>query len=353
MPALEVMLRTAAVLSCLLLAGLLLGAGRRHSARWLGALYCLGVAAFVLTSAREAGQFLGHWRYPLVLLCVTKAAWFWLFAKSLFADDFRLRPAQLGIVASVGVYGLWQQLAYVPAARSGLVTAGERAAALGFELLVLALVVLALIEAWRGLAGDLVELRRRLRLLFVTLVAGYLGMAVLVQVYNALQGASTPPPLALANLALITLFSLAAAMTLVQPRRVNWMSPEPRPVQVELGDAERRLLAALQRAMETERIYREEGLTIGALARRLDTREHVLRQVINRGLGFRNFNDFLHAHRIGEAARRLRRPEDARLPVLSIALDVGYGSIGPFNRAFKARVGMTPTRFRRQAGAGD
>jgi AraC-like DNA-binding protein len=32
--------------------------------------------------------------------------------------------------------------------------------------------------------------------------------------------------------------------------------------------------------------------------------------------------------------------------VLSIALDVGYGSIGPFNRAFKARMGMTPTQFR-------
>lgn len=71
--------------------------------------------------------------------------------------------------------------------------------------------------------------------------------------------------------------------------------------------------------------------------------------MINRGLGFRNFNDFLHAYRIREACTRPRRPEQARLPVLSIALDVGYGSIGPFNRAFKARIGMTPTRFRRSS----
>ena len=57
--------------------------------------------------------------------------------------------------------------------------------------------------------------------------------------------------------------------------------------------------------------------------------------------------------RPGEACERLRKAEEARLPVLSIALGVGYGSIGPFNRAFKARMGMTPTRFRQSAGGSE
>jgi AraC-like DNA-binding protein len=35
--------------------------------------------------------------------------------------------------------------------------------------------------------------------------------------------------------------------------------------------------------------------------------------------------------------------------VLTIALDVGFGSIGPFNRAFKAGTGLTPTEFRQRA----
>ena len=108
----------------------------------------------------------------------------------------------------------------------------------------------------------------------------------------------------------------------------------------------------LKSQIEERHVYREEGLTIGTLAGRLGTREQVLRRVINRGLGFRNFNDFLHACRIREACERLRRAEDGRLPVLSIALGVGYGSIGPFNRAFKARMGMTPTRFRQSANGG-
>ena len=34
---------------------------------------------------------------------------------------------------------------------------------------------------------------------------------------------------------------------------------------------------------------------------------------------------------------------------MTIALDAGFQSIGPFNRAFKAHTGMTPTAYRKQA----
>ena len=48
----------------------------------------------------------------------------------------------------------------------------------------------------------------------------------------------------------------------------------------------------------------------------------------------------------------LARPEQARLPVLSVAMKVGYGSVGAFNRAFKARIGVTPTDYRRRVSSG-
>jgi AraC-like DNA-binding protein len=35
--------------------------------------------------------------------------------------------------------------------------------------------------------------------------------------------------------------------------------------------------------------------------------------------------------------------------VLTIAMDAGFQSLGPFNRAFKADTGLTPTEFRRDA----
>lgn len=102
-------------------------------------------------------------------------------------------------------------------------------------------------------------------------------------------------------------------------------------------------LARLQRAMTVERLYRREGLTLAALASELGQGEAALRALINQQLGFRNFNDFLHSYRLQEAALRLAGDDR---PVLTIALECGYGSIGPFNRAFKQRYGITPTEFR-------
>jgi AraC-like DNA-binding protein len=98
--------------------------------------------------------------------------------------------------------------------------------------------------------------------------------------------------------------------------------------------------------MASDRLWKREGLGIAELAEALGTQEYILRRAINRRLGYRNFNDFLHHYRLGEVAHRLADPAERHLPVLTIALDCGYGSIGPFNRAFKARFGVTPSQFR-------
>jgi AraC-like DNA-binding protein len=95
--------------------------------------------------------------------------------------------------------------------------------------------------------------------------------------------------------------------------------------------------------MAEQHAYRREGLTVASLAADLGMGEAALRTLINQQLGYRNFNDFLHHHRLQEAAARLAAED---LPVLTIALDCGYGSIGPFNRAFRQRFGMTPTEYR-------
>ena len=109
------------------------------------------------------------------------------------------------------------------------------------------------------------------------------------------------------------------------------------------------LLRRLDHLMTVERIYRQEGLTIAMLAAKLDLPEHRLRQAINEGLGYRNFNAFLNRYRIDEAKAALSDPSQRDVPVLTIAMDAGFQSIGPFNRAFKADTGMTPTEFRRDA----
>ena len=56
----------------------------------------------------------------------------------------------------------------------------------------------------------------------------------------------------------------------------------------------------------------------------------------------------MNGYRLAEARAALAAPALRELPVLSIALEAGFGSIGPFNRAFKADTGLTPTEFRRE-----
>lgn len=109
------------------------------------------------------------------------------------------------------------------------------------------------------------------------------------------------------------------------------------------------LLRRLSDLMTVERVYRQEGLSIGRLAAMLDLPEHRLREAINEALGYRNFNAFLNSYRIDDAKAALSDPSQREVPVLTIAMDAGFQSIGPFNRAFKAATGMTPTELRRDA----
>jgi AraC-like DNA-binding protein len=101
------------------------------------------------------------------------------------------------------------------------------------------------------------------------------------------------------------------------------------------------------RLMDDERIYRHDNVTIGTLASKLGIPEYRLRRLINQRLGYRNFNVFLNEHRIAEAKAALADPSQAEVPVITIAMDAGFQSLGPFNRAFKAITGVTPTEYRR------
>ena len=75
--------------------------------------------------------------------------------------------------------------------------------------------------------------------------------------------------------------------------------------------------------------------------------DHQLRVVINQQLGFENFSRFLNSYRIPAICDKLQQAEHQTTPVLTLALEAGYNSIAPFNRAFKELKGMTPTQYRR------
>lgn len=349
MSTLEIILRGLGVASLGLLAGVLLRSRRRRDdTAHIGAALCMSVAAFLLSSMPGAERLLGLAVWPMTAVCATHPVWFWLFCAALFGDGFRLRRMHVLCLAAMALAGLLYQAMLQPPS-FGAPPGVMRLAGVGYGAASLAFVALGPLSVYAGRRTDLDERRRRIRNWFVPAASAYLAIVVMVQLWASIAGRYTPASLVTANLALIDLLALLALASFLRVRVVNWLdlAEQTAPAIETLSNLERGVLEQLTRRFAAERLHAHDGLTIANLALLLGTQEHVLRRVINRGLGFRNFNDFLHSHRLREASARLRDPDARRVPVLRIALEAGYGSIGPFNRAFRARFGVTPTEYRR------
>jgi AraC-like DNA-binding protein len=305
----------------------------RPTAALGGGLWCLGVAAYLICPVAVRVWPQGGAAVPVLILCYGNPALFWLFCDSLFDDR---SPTPLKYVAAfVLLSGLG-----LAASFGGLAAATTTALTQIGKIISIAIVVWALGRMVHGRANDLVEGRRRLRLV----IAGVTGFYVLgvITAEVLLIGAEAPAILELGNLTAIAILNLAVILTL-------GFKPARRTTAIGAASADPRLLDRVRQAMETDLAYRQEGLTIGSLASQLGVPEHSLRRAINQGLGHANFNQFLNHYRLAEAANRLADPAQRRTPILTIALEAGYASIGPFNRAFKASTGRTPSQFRTDA----
>ncbi|MDJ0879503.1 MAG: helix-turn-helix domain-containing protein [Halieaceae bacterium] len=273
---------------------------------------------------------------PTATLQTAAPGCFYLFSASVFDDDFRLRPWQIGMVAFTVLMPLAGMLA--PALPHWLFFTLPQ----GVEFILLGLTLWVVSRHWRT---DLVEVRRRLRLGFVGLNGAYLLLLILSReiLFPGAAWLATweyLPPALLLFLINLSLLQYRSGL-LFQPVEKAPESESPA-VSVDPG-----LLARLENHMQAEAAWRQMGLTLGELASQVDVPQYRLRQAINGGLGYRNFSDFLNSYRVKEAAERLASPEDAQLPVLTIAMDAGFRSLSSFNKAFKAVHQQTPTAWRR------
>ncbi|WP_316173550.1 MULTISPECIES: helix-turn-helix domain-containing protein [unclassified Bradyrhizobium] len=339
---LDLALRAAAIA---LLAVLAVALGRDLGRQWRGRL----AIALALGSAAHAATFnIGGTAAPslasapLIAVATADIVVLWLFCRALFDDGFALRWLHGLIWLAVFGFSLLSCLVLGPAGHGRLVIVANNVLALGF----LGLTLAQTIRSW---AADLVEGRRRIRAFVVIAALSYGGVNALLQMASAGSG-----PSELANVVNAAMFLVvvgAVALMLLKVGAGDVLAPEAPPAAaleaVAPKAADRRLVDALMRLMADERIYRQENVTIGMLATKLSIPEYRLRRLINGELGYRNFNTFLNAHRIEEAKAALADPAQAEVPVITIAMDAGFQSLGPFNRAFKAVTGVTPTEYRR------
>lgn len=345
-------LRGGAIVLQLLIATLLARHHARSLAARLGAAFALGVAAYAVCSWPGFAAHAVPWEAPILALCFGNSLVFWLFARAIFDDDFEYRWWHAAAWIALASVGLLEVFLLIP---GGFSLADVVGAALSLSSLAFA--ALAVGQTLLGWRADLIEGRRLLRVFVVGGTAVYI--AIIGTIELALRGGPPPATASVANAAgLVAVASVIACLLLRvasdglfgEPLAGRGNVAGTAGVTVDIRQdpeaPDPKSLGSLERLMTSERVYRQEGLTIGALALKLGLPEYKLRPLINQGLGYRNFNAYLNHYRIEEAKAALADAAQAEVPVLTIAMDAGFQSLNPFNRAFKAKTGLTPTEYR-------
>jgi len=102
----------------------------------------------------------------------------------------------------------------------------------------------------------------------------------------------------------------------------------------------------LQVSFDENEWYTEENISLGELAKRLNTSPPYLSQVINQKFQM-NFYDLINSRRIESVKSKMKNPSFSHLSILGIAQESGFKSKSAFNKAFKKFVGTTPSTFRK------
>ncbi len=340
--ALEILTRGIAIGALTAMAGGLWSGGARQPARLAGMLFCAGVAAYVINSSPQLTAAFAPVMAPIHFSALGGTGLFWLFIVALF-EDRAVNARTLAPWALLTIIGLigW----FAPRSTQEPTWLIHNLVEAGFA-------THALFTIWRSWRGDLVETRRRLRGPFLGVVTLYVltlsgfeiaeGFGYFEDWFRLLGGAS------------LALYCSAGAFVFLRARSELFGAAAPTaPGESDALDAgDRAALAKLSALMGEGEAWRREGLTIGALSEEVGVPEHRLRPLINDHLGFRNFAAFVNARRIEAAKAMLTDVDKSRTTVAAIAFELGFGSLGPFNRAFKEATGVTPTEFRRSAANG-
>jgi AraC-like DNA-binding protein len=313
-----------------------------RSARYLLAA-CLSVAALFLVMAPEILGLPAAAYTVFRFLAVPHLIFVWLFILSLFEQNFRVKPWHWAVGTIYCAPLFW--IAYFRVSAVAASSAWVLHMATAFSLILMGHLVSSTL---RGRMNDLSEIRRSARIHFVLVV-------VFVAVVTALAD-----PLALES----SLFSRNLIKTLAIWPAIVWGSywmltidrnavgfqPIPNPSEI-LDERDAELLQKLESLMTEQQAFKDTDLTIVTLASRLAVTQHRLRKLINQTMGYQNFSEYLNHYRIAAVKAAFDDPKQNHIPILTIAMDCGFKSLSPFNKAFRAILEMTPSEYRKSLGA--
>ncbi|MGM7318387.1 helix-turn-helix transcriptional regulator [Idiomarina sp. ST10R2A5] len=301
----------------------------------------------LLTNLCMVSFFLGftpvEFQLPLLLRSVLRILdafllfFTWLFVLSLFQKDFRLTLTHWLIGILVCAPMVTERLVHfgwihnLPGWWAELVNS-----------LALLLLVHMAVVALTGRNDDLLEKRRSSRLSLVAIITVsalltiLLGSIWLPQHQPTVNVISLWPPIAAISFWLLKIETQAFAFNHQKQRASKQLDARDLVLQQQLN-----------KEVVEDQAYLENSLSVDELASRVGVAAHRLRVFINQKLGYTNFSTYINSFRIEAVKAAFETPTNDHLPILTIALNHGFSSLPPFNRAFKKQLGITPSEFRK------
>jgi AraC-like DNA-binding protein len=315
----------------------------------LAVLMNLAIVCYLLVTAGPARppSFFG---LLLALGAGATPGLFWLFARAWFNDEKTVSRTGVILVLLSVLNTLVMQLSFRTHDSINDI------AGVLFRIAMLCFAGAAFWEVWRSREGDLIEERRNIRPRLVAAIATCVVLIAFAEVaahngiaerfgfvgHEMVRAIGSP-------IILITFAFCAAMLGMRRPDLFGAANGKPKAATPLANDDP--LMHKLLEHMKSELPHRDETLSIAKLAAQLKEQEYRLRRTINGQMGHRNFASFLNGYRLAEVKAALVDPTQKDVPIITIALDAGFGSLGPFNRAFREAEGMTPSEYRaRQTG---
>lgn len=272
---------------------------------------------------------------------------FWLVSRALFRGDHGVRLRHVLLAAGVALLiALHRGTAMQANASPSMLMVAIDAM---LTLTSTSLLALSFLEPLRGWSTKWAPAERRLRLSFMVVYGSSVLSTTLLGALAHAFPALAPwraGVVALCASAMIVFTHLAFRHRRQVPAPADHRDrPTPSTQAPAPCEDDARLAALLRHQLEGLQVYREPHLKVAELAARLGTAEYRLSKLITRQLGERNFNQLLNRHRVAHACKLLAMPAGVD-NILHISVESGFASLGPFNRAFKTIMGITPTEYR-------
>ncbi|MGF1544252.1 MAG: helix-turn-helix transcriptional regulator [Parvularculaceae bacterium] len=317
----------------------------RRPATPLSAAWALfAVSIFFHSTGEIAGDRLGLVGPIVAVGGAATCGWAWLFARALFRPTPPFEARHIAVVAAITAPAA---MAQIPAAfpPDG---AAMRLAGNAMTLASSAALILIVAEALRGLQPSTPAPERRFRLAFAGVFATMIGLCAVWLGHDPAQG----PSAAVKDLVRASCGAIAIVVVAFVARyRFRHPAPAARRAKPAIApDAEARALAErIRRRLDTDDLFKSPTLRVADLADALGEPDYKISRCVTGAMGYANFNRLINERRLAHAKAALADPRFAERSILAIALDSGFGSIGPFNRAFKEATGQTPRAYRADA----